>query len=398
MDEKIADYDRQLATVLRNVDKQASPENKSTILGFIDDCFVQGLSKGRAVKYAYYLIKLDKWFGKSFKDATKEDLKGLIRQIEMSSYASMTKMEFKVTVRKLYKWIYDDEDYPDMVRWIRVRSPGGTKVRMPDQILKKDEVLKLINAAFTSRDKAFIALIYDTGSRIGEILFLRIRNIEFDKHGAILAIPHFGKTGSRRVRIVSSVPYLQDWLNKHHDKNNPDAYIWTSVNKRVMSYGAVRSMLGRLSKRAGITKPTNPHAFRHARATDLASHLTEAQMKIFFGWTMASKMAATYVHLSGRDVDSAILKLHGIQDENAKEEKDEMAPKTCPRCELSNEATNQFCSRCGLPLDEKSATDILKDDMNQEKTGQLVNQLLKDDQIRDMLMRKIQDMPREFNK
>jgi site-specific recombinase XerD len=393
MEEKIMDNERRLASAIRKVKERASPNNRTTILGFVDDCFIQGLSKGRAIKYAYYLLKMSNWLGKDYKDANKEDLKGLIRHIETSSYAAHTKTELKLTIRKLYMWIEDTEDYPDIVRWIKTRTPGGNKIRLPDQILTKDEILKLIDAARTSRDRAFISTIYDTGARIGEILFLRIRGVEFDKHGAILSIPHFGKTGSRRVRIVPSVPYIQEWLNKHPDKKNPDAYIWLGPHMKCMKYGAVRSLLSRLASRAGITKPVNPHAFRHARATHLASHLTEAQMKIFFGWTMASKMAATYVHLSGRDVDNAILKLHGIQDEQEEKEKDTLEPKACPRCELSNEATNQFCSRCGLPLDDKSATEMLKDDMNQEKTGQLVTQLLKDHQIRDMLMSKIKEMP-----
>ena len=34
-------------------------------------------------------------------------------------------------------------------------------------------------------------------------------------------------------------------------------------------------------------------------------------MKEYFGWTQASDTAAVYVHLSGRDVDSALLKLAG---------------------------------------------------------------------------------------
>ena len=393
MEEKIVNYNERLARMIEKVKARALPNNKPIILGFVDDCFVQGLSKGRALKYAYYLLTLNKWLGKDFKDATKEDLKGLIRQIEMSSYAASSKTELKITIKKLYKWILDAEEYPDIVRWIKVVTPGGAKVRLPDQILTKDEVLRLIEAARTPRDRAFVSLLYDTGGRIGEILFLRIRGIEFDKYGAVVSVPHFGKTGSRRVRIVSSVPYLQEWLNKHPDKRNPDAYIWTGPHSQAMAYSAVRSMLGRLSKKAGITKPTNPHAFRHARATHLASHLTEAQMKIFFGWTQASDMAATYVHLSGRDVDKAILRLHGIQDEDTKEEKDKLAPKACPRCELENPASNSMCSRCGLPLDEKSATEALKADMEQRKTGQLVEQLLKDEHIRDMLLKKIQGMP-----
>jgi hypothetical protein len=139
----------------------------------------------------------------------------------------------------------------------------------------------------------------------------------------------------------------------------------------------------------GIRKPVNPHAFRHARATHLAKHLTESQMKVYFGWTQASEMAAVYVHLSCRDVDDAILQLHGIKSKE--EERDEMEPKACQRCELENPATNTLCSRCGLPLDEKTATEALRAELEQQKVGGLLEKLLKDEQFRDVLLRKIQE-------
>jgi hypothetical protein len=46
-------------------------------------------------------------------------------------------------------------------------------------------------------------------------------------------------------------------------------------------------------------------------------------MKKLFGWVQASKMAAIYVHLSGRDVDHAILELYRIKPlENASKAKE----------------------------------------------------------------------------
>jgi integrase len=272
---------------------------------------------------------------------------------------------------------------------VKCSSSGTKKRRLPEQILTKDEVQKLIRMTQNLRDRAFVSVIYETGCRIGEILFLRLHSIEFDKFGAVVSVPHFGKTGSRRVRIVSSVPELQEWLNKHPDNRNTDAYLWVGPNMDVMAYPAVRSMLSRLAHKAGIRKPVNPHAFRHARATHLASHLTEAQMKIYFGWTQASEMAATYVHLSGRDVDSAILRLNGIRDEETKKEKDSMAPSRCRRCDFENPATNSMCGRCGLPLDDKAATNLLKSELEKDKAGEFVSQLLRDDQIRELLMKKI---------
>jgi len=37
-------------------------------------------------------------------------------------------------------------------------------------------------------------------------------------------------------------------------------------------------------------------------------------VKKYFGWNQASKMAAIFVHLSGRDVDNVLLKVYGIEN------------------------------------------------------------------------------------
>jgi len=36
-------------------------------------------------------------------------------------------------------------------------------------------------------------------------------------------------------------------------------------------------------------------------------------MKEYLGWVQSSDMASVYVHMSGRDVDKALLTLHGIR-------------------------------------------------------------------------------------
>jgi predicted amidophosphoribosyltransferase len=80
-------------------------------------------------------------------------------------------------------------------------------------------------------------------------------------------------------------------------------------------------------------------------------------MKEYFGWTQSSGMAATYVHLSGRDVDNALLKLHGLtKDENGQESV--LKIRVCERCKEKNDAVSQFCRRCGSPLELKVALDL----------------------------------------
>jgi len=117
-----------------------------------------------------------------------------------------------------------------------------------------------------------------------------------------------------------------------------------------MMYGAIRSQIKKLARKAGIPKPVNPQSFRHSRATQLANKLTEAQMKEYFGWTQGSDMASVYIHMSGRDVDDALLKIHGLKKDD-KDKKSSTELKNCPRCKGKNSATDKFCSVCGNPLD-----------------------------------------------
>jgi predicted Zn-ribbon and HTH transcriptional regulator len=114
--------------------------------------------------------------------------------------------------------------------------------------------------------------------------------------------------------------------------------------------------LKRIAEKAGIKKRIHPHLFRHSRSTHLAKHLTEAQMKQYLGWVQGSDMAAIYVHLSGRDVDNALLRMHGIVTDETKDV--QMSPKQCNRCGTMNSPTTKFCSKCGLALDIKAALEI----------------------------------------
>jgi len=391
MHESIHNYEKRLETALRNVRRSSiSQENKEVIFKFKDECFSNGLSTGRVIKYIYYLIKLSHWLGMDFEKAKKENIKGLVTEIEKCSYVDFSKMELKTCVRKLYKWLRDSEDYPPEVKWIRPGNKKLPRMKLPEELLTEDDVVRLINATQNVRNKAFVSMIYETGCRIGEILFIRLKHISFDQYGAQIVVD--GKTGRRRIRIISSVPYLTEWINKHPSKDNPEAYLWMCRKNKVLSYGAITRTLEILGEKAGIKKRLNPHNFRHSRATYLANHLTEAQMKEYFGWVQASDMASVYVHLSGRDVDSAILKVYGMSQNNNNKEESVLRPKDCPRCQENNPATNKFCFKCGMPLDKETIISLVEKDLQRKEADRLLDELIKDEEFKEVLIRKIKEI------
>jgi ribosomal protein L37E len=128
---------------------------------------------------------------------------------------------------------------------------------------------------------------------------------------------------------------------------------------------------------------------RHSRATELASFLTEAQMKELLGWVQGSDRASTYVHLCGRDVDDALLASNGITIDQ--EDKKEMAITLvkCPRCGKDSDSTAQFCPACGMVLDQKMAV-TLEDEKTKADT--IMDMLIQDEEVRALLAKKISQL------
>lgn len=368
MDASIGDihhYDRRLRHALESFenDKTIPKANREVIIRYVRYRGAQGLSVPRQVRYLSTLRKLSRLLSGTFEEATKEDMIGAVDAIEHEKTSYATKETEKISIKCFFRWLrFGDEadDYPPEVKWIK--SGGKINHRMlPDKLVTEEEVRKMAENANNPRDRALILVLYESGCRVGDLLPLTVGSVSFDKYGAILNV--HGKTGGRRVRIIVSARALTEWLNHHPGVNNPDNPLWTSFDVagsvRRLEYGAFRKMLGVVAERSAIKKRVNPHSFRHARASNVANVLTEAQMKEYFGWTGDSEMAATYVHLSGRNIDNALFKLNGIKtQEEVNGEEHPLAMGKCPRCEEMNPSLNRFCSRCGSPMDMQIAMDV----------------------------------------
>jgi integrase/recombinase XerD len=356
-------------------DPKISEHNKQLILKFKDRVSSLSLSSQRVLFYVTRLIVIARAFPKSFEEATREDVEKLVAEIEEGNfqftrkfknkdytrsgkYTSWTKHDYKVTLKKFFQWLrkreWDSREYPKEVKWIRTTLKNNRK-KLPEDILTKDEIRSLIQATSNPRDKAFISVLYESGCRIGEILNIKIKDITFDEYGAKVIIPE-GKTGPRRIRLISSIPHVETWLGYHPHKKDPEAFLWTTYansNKgNIISYEAISKMLRQTAKRAGITKKVNPHNFRHSRATHLASELTSPIQCAMFGWVQGSDAPATYIHLNGKDLDKALLKINGKlppeEDNNIK----------CPRCNDVNHEISRFCKNCGLPFEIKDYVNL----------------------------------------
>ena len=368
------DPDKFLAAV-----RGLSNEHLAAMKDFDREKTAQGMAQGTRYMYAYSLSKLGRFIKKPFQSATKADLIDFLK--EYSWYKSRS---LKVSVKAFYKWLNNDKGYPESVSWIKTH--GYERRKLPEELLTKEDVKALVEAAQNPRDRALIFMLYESGARAGEILGIRIKHVNFDKYGAQVMLD--GKTGMRRIRLIDCIPDLKLWLNHHPRAADPDAPLFIEFRSSgfMGNHATLLHIIRAAKERAGIKKRIYPHLFRHTRATHLASDFTEQELKVIFGWTGGSKMPATYVHLSGADVDNKMLEKRGMIEKEDKQEQGILEFKACPNCKEKNTAVAKYCNICGLPMGNK---EIMQVEMKKLDAENLMNVLMTDDIARNTLVERM---------
>jgi len=159
---------RRLELVTERIRKSdaISDGDRRLILGFMDFCFAEGLSVERVEHYLHILNKLAERMGimgAGFADAGRDVLVELAGWVERRPISDWTKHDYKVALKKFYKWLSGGEQYPPEVRWIRASVKRNS--RLPEELLSEEDVEALIGAARHPRDRALIAVLYESGCR-----------------------------------------------------------------------------------------------------------------------------------------------------------------------------------------------------------------------------------------
>lgn len=140
-----------------------------------------------------------------------------------------------------------------------------------DHVKVESEYQKLVGSlkdksAMDVRDKALILLTMDCGARIGEILSLRVGNINFDEKKAVIKTEK--SRGMRPIRelcwTTKTNDALKEWLKVF--PRGDDAPLFISFSGpaigNAMSHSAAEDIFSKYAHKAKIDR-VHPHEFRH---------------------------------------------------------------------------------------------------------------------------------------
>ncbi len=299
------------ARIKLEMDEVIIKKNRDFILRFIRDCRLgktlknrqkKSIGVARCLKYIQILRQVSEWLNKPFNVVSQSDMEKMIENLENDhykyqylkkdgrvsktcNYAHSTKLDYKKTIRKFYKWLLgNNKHYPELVDWIDTYD-----IVKEIPAISREDVEKLAESS-NIRDKAIIMFLYDSGARIEEALNIRIKDLTKTEDTYKVRIT-VSKTKPRTIHLPICSKFLELWLNEYQDKTEV-SYLFP------VSYEGLRGMLHRRSK-VLLNKSVTPHLLRHSSATYYANHLSHFQLCYRYGWSMASKMPNRYLDREG---------------------------------------------------------------------------------------------------
>lgn len=166
---------------------------------------------------------------------------------------------------------------------------------IPPPVLRDDQIERLLKATEGTRfddrrDAAIVRLLLDTGMRRGELVALRVENIDFEYGVAIIRA---GKGGHSRAAPFGhkTALALQRYLRARskHPASERSSALWLGKKGALMD-GGVLQLLRRRGTRAGIPG-LFAHQFRHTMAHRwLAEGGNEGDLARLGGWRDRSVM------------------------------------------------------------------------------------------------------------
>ena len=147
--------------------------------------------------------------------------------------------------------------------------------------------------------------------------------------------------------------FVRDWLEYHPEGDDDEAWLFVSdpnhgktVPGEHFSPPSARGQLRKIGQDAGVTKPVNPHNFRHYCCTVLYRdyEVDFDTIRMLFGHAKGSRtLEATYSHVLDDDYIQSAEESLGFREET---DRTPFTPDTCPTCgELLKDGWRQ-CPNC----------------------------------------------------
>jgi integrase len=183
---------------------------------------------------------------KSFKDLTRTNVITFLDSLHKAEIQDPmhkwigTYNLFRIYLLRFFKWLYYPDiepgkrTKPSVVENIAQLKRKEKSIYKPSDLWTQQDDLLFLKYCPSKRDKCYHAMSRDLSCRPHEILKLKIRDIAFKTTGnyQYAEVVVNGKTGTRPIPLINSIPYVKDYLDHEHSQPaNPNSPLICGTGK-----------------------------------------------------------------------------------------------------------------------------------------------------------------------
>ncbi|ARE88320.1 site-specific tyrosine recombinase/integron integrase [Clostridium formicaceticum] len=149
--------------------------------------------------------------------------------------------------------------------------PRPKREKKLPNILSQKEVISILDSVSNTKHKSILFLTYSAGLRVGEVVRLKVDDIDSDR---MLIHIRQGKGRKDRYTILSEVAL--DMLRKYARIERPENWLFPGgKDNSFLTERSVQKIFANACKKAKINKNVSVHSLRHSFATHLLEQGTD---------------------------------------------------------------------------------------------------------------------------
>lgn len=248
----------------------------------------------------------------SFKEADYQVIRKYLNYLYEKKYTNKTISRHISSLRSFFKYLLKKKIINNNPMTL-ISNPKIEK-KLP-KFVPYHELEQILNVFDTNvsldyRNSLILELLYSTGIRVGELVNIKIKDIEFNKK----EIRIIGKGNKERIVLFGSrcSKLLEQYLNtfyKEYNSKNSD-YLLLGVRGNKINDREVRKVVDEAVKRAGVKLNVSPHVLRHTFATHMLNEGADLKsVQQLLGHESLST-TTIYTHVSNERLRNVYLHTH----------------------------------------------------------------------------------------
>ena len=169
-------------------------------------------------------------------------------------------------------------------------------------VLSKEEVKLILNAHRNIKHKTMLSLIYSCGLRCGELLKLKIEDVDAKRHILIIR-----QAKGKKDRIAPLSEKTLELLREYYKAYKPKTYLFEGQTKNEpYDERSLQAVIKQAIAKVGITKEVSLHWLRHSYATHLLEAGTDLRYIQEILGHSSSRTTEIYTHVSTKSLQNVV--------------------------------------------------------------------------------------------